>query len=264
MTTESNPALTDESLGETVSEQQASSPSPRKLSRRQLAIGASVLVIGGIAASVPFFKATTPGSETKPPPTDAERFAELYKALIQSPDTSCRCDALLIDDEMLRSLTSIKKLTSLHVRVESLTAQTASQLGEMPNLEELHLRGSQVDDAMLRALAHSQSLRVLNLPSCVVSPEAIEALRSMPKLKNLRIGIKQGTNQHARAVATISRLRAVHLIGVAVTDEGLQTLAEMRSLESLYIDDSSVTDAGWLWLFENYPELHCAHRPVAS
>ncbi len=230
--------------------------SPTKLRRRQLFIGASVLVIGGIAAGLPFYKATAPGPNTEPPLTDAERFAELYQALKKSPDTTCRCDALLIDDAMLRSLTDIGKLTSLHVRVEGLTVQAASQLGAMPNLEELHLRGSQVDDGMLRAIAHSQSLRVLNLPSCVISPEAIESLRSMPKLKNLRLGIKQGTNQHARAVATISRLRAVHLIGVAVTDEGLQSLAEMRSLESLYLDDSSVTEAGWLWLFENYPELH--------
>ena len=78
----------------------------------------------------------------------------------------------------------------------------------------------------------------------------------MPALRNLRLGIKDGNNRHGRAVATLSRLRTVHLIRVAITDEGLQALAKMPQLESLYLDDSSITDAGWTWLFEENPQLH--------
>ncbi len=245
---------TSESTPETTSE---SSPEPgRKGRRRQILIGSIVLACGSVAAAIPFFKASSPDSGAHAEPTDEERFAELLKTLQSSPDTVVRCDALTIQDSSLRALCDITRLTSLRVKVSAVTPATAAKLAEMPHLEELHLRGAPIDDELLKAIARSASLRVLNLPSCVVSPEAIESLRAMPQLRSLRLGIAQGTNQHARAVATLSRLRSVHLIGVAVTDEGLQSLAEMRLLESLYLDDSAVTEAGWLWLFEHYPELH--------
>src|SRR5690606_2919053 len=89
-----------------------------------------------------------------------------------------------------------------------------------------------------------------------ISPAAIERLAELPQLRQLRLAVPGGDNGFAAAVAAIRTLRSVHLIGIAVTDAGLQELATLPQLQSLYLDDTEISDQGWVWLFENRPGLH--------
>ena len=227
----------------------------KRISRR---VAVSAVVVGTFAIIVLGYVLI--GNDTTPmaPPelTVAERFDEQFTELQKSGETVARLDAFTIDDSMLRQLASLDRLMTIQVKASDVSLETIAAIAKMPKLEQLHVRGAAINDDMLAALTSSPSIWLLNFPNAEVSPAGIESLAKMPALRNLRLGIKDGNNRHGRAVATLSRLRTVHLIRVAITDEGLQALAKMPQLESLYLDDSSITDAGWTWLFEENPQLH--------
>jgi hypothetical protein len=225
-------------------------------SKRFLICAAGLLFVLGVAGWWVFQGSEPTVAPQSDEPSPAERFAKLFDELQKSDETIARMDAFTIDDSMLNSLTTLDRLTTIQVEIESLLPATVEKLSKMPKLEQLHLRKASITDEMLRQLSASSTIWLLNLPDAKVSPEAIETLQNMPLLRQLRLGIEDGDNRHARAVAKLTRLRAVHLIAIGVTDEGLQALAGMPQLESLYLDDSAVTEAGWSWLFQNHPELH--------
>jgi hypothetical protein len=227
----------------------------RRPKRYQMALAGLVMVIG--AAGWYFLTPAAPPPEAPAEAlTDAQRFELLFAELSKSEETVARMDAITIDDAMLRRLVTLDRLTTLQVKIESISNETVALISRMPKLEQLHLRRAPINDEMLAQIATSPTIWLLNLPAAVITPAAIESLESMPMLRNLRLGIKEGTNRHARAVAKLRRLRTVHLIGIAVSDDGLQSLAALPQLESLYLDGSAVTEGGWTWLFQNHPQLH--------
>jgi hypothetical protein len=229
----------------------------RKRSRRQwiTLIGVSGVLVVGLGWWAFSRNGTEEALEPLPPPP-SERFAEIIKALPSSEETEVRIDDFKLDDEMLKQLVAIDRLTILQVECEDVSIETLVLLAKMPKLEQLHLRGIKIDDERLAILATSETIWLLNLPNADITPESIQKLDTMPALRNLRLGIQGGDNRHGRAVSTLARLRVVHLIGVGVTDEGLQSLARMPLLESLYLDGAAVTEQGWSWLFQNNPQLH--------
>jgi len=213
-----------------------------------------MLVVAGYAL---FFR--HPDEEdvaVKHEPTVSERFQLQLDELLKSQEAVARLDALTINDEMLSKLCAIERLTTIQVDTESVSMETIKKLASMPLLEQLHLRGAEITDEMVAELAKSKTIWLLNLPNTKLTPEGIERLAEMPVLRQLRLGIIDGDNRHGRSVSKIARLRAIHLIGVGVTDEGLRSIAHMPNLESLYLDDAAVTDTGWLWLFQENPQLH--------
>lgn len=227
----------------------------RRPKRYQIALAGVVMVMGAAGwyfLSPPAQPLEAPVAEL----TDAQRFELLFAELAKSEETVARMDAITIDDAMLRRLITLDRLTTLQVKIESISLETVDLITRMPKLEQLHLRRAPITDEMLARIATSPTIWLLNLPAAVVTPSAIESLESMPMLRNLRLGIKDGTNRHARAVAKLKRLRTVHLIGISVSDDGLQALAALPQLESLYLDGSAVTEGGWTWLFQNHPQLH--------
>lgn len=227
----------------------------RKYSRLKIALAIGLPLVLGLGGWLLLHKnaAVEPAI---PEPTPAERFREAFLSLQKSEETVARLDAIKIDESMLAELATIDRLTTVQVDCDSISLDTIKKLVAMPKIEQLHLRGVEIDDAMLAEISKSQTIAVLNLPKTKVTPAAIKGLAAMPLLRQLRLGVQGGTNLHGRAVATLKRLRSVHLIGIGITDEGLHPIAELPQLESLYVDDASVTDTGWAWLFQTHPELH--------
>jgi hypothetical protein len=153
----------------------------------------------------------------------------------------------------------IKKLDSIETLILDqgvVTDDAIETIAGLPKLQHLRLRHSPIKDRGLELLSKTESLWYLNLPHAECTSQGVAALAALPRLRQLRLGSPNLGNEVTREIATLRSLRGVHLIGVEVTDEGLKTLAAMPHLESLYLDDSAVTEAGWEWLFREYPHLH--------
>lgn len=176
--------------------------------------------------------------------------------LVQSGDDTIRLFDFSPTSEQLETLASIEQLRILRIDHGRLTPQAGEFLASMPHLEQLHFRGVSLDDATLEAIAKSRTIWLLNISGAKLSHEAIARLSDMPKLRQLRLAIENGGNRYAEAVAKIKTLRALHLIGIGINNDGLKLVAGLPNLESIYIDDSSVDENGWIWLFENKTHLH--------
>jgi len=185
-----------------------------------------------------------------------EVFAAAIEHLVRSGGDTIRLDNFFATDEHIAVLASVERLRVVRIDGGKLTATAGERFAAMPHLEQLHLRNVELDDAVVETIAASRSLWLLNIAAAEISPAAVEQLAPMPQLRQLRLAVPGGDNRFAAAVATIGSLRSVHLIGIAVTDEGLKDLAALPQLQSLYLDDTEITDQGWVWLFENRPGLH--------
>lgn len=161
-----------------------------------------------------------------------------------------------VSDAMIPQIGDIESIETLILDRGVVTDESIKTIAKLPTLQHLRLRLSPIHDEGLRMLSQMESLWYLNLPHAQCTAEGVAALAGAPRLRQLRLGSPNLGNEVAREIATITSLRGIHLIGIAVTDEGLKTLAAMPHLESLYLDDSAVTEAGWEWLFREYPHLH--------
>lgn len=183
-------------------------------------------------------------------------FSATIEHLVRSSGDTIRLDNFHATDEHVELLANMERLRVIRIDGGELTPVAAESLAAMPHLEQLHLRNIILDDAFIRALAASRTLWLINIAATDISPESVEQLAQMTQLRQLRLAFPGGSNGFASAVAKIRSLRSVHLIGMAITDEGLRELASLPALESLYLDDTEITEQGWVWLFENHPKLH--------
>ncbi|MEM9589594.1 MAG: hypothetical protein AAGA03_20085 [Planctomycetota bacterium] len=167
-----------------------------------------------------------------------------------------------VTDQMLQRLRSLDPQTrsgidTVIIDFGKITDEGAKAIATLPRLQHIRIRLSPLTDQALQAFADGcPDLWYLNLPHAACTASGVAQLSKISKLRQLRLGSKRLSNEVTRAIAEIKSLRGVHLIGVPVNDEGMKTLATMPILESLYLDDSSVTNEGWNWLFRHHPELH--------
>ena len=139
-------------------------------------------------------------------------------------------------------------------------------LREFPEVQDLHLAGSEVNDADLSVLAGFEQLVFLSLDSTPVSDAGLAPLVNCRKLRELSLagtsvgdeGLKflvglplESLNlSHARvtdagmdSISKLRRLRLLTLEGTTVGDEGIAKLKGM-ALSTLGLADTKVTDAG--------------------
>ncbi len=187
----------------------------------------------------------------------AIKMADLVAKFKSDPKNSTlHISDFAIDDSIIPSLSELDAIETLILDQGVLTDASIATIVTLPNLRQLRLRLSPITDDGLQELANCSTLMFVNLPHCKCTVRGIMALGKLPKLRQLRIGSPELTNEATREIAKLKTLQTVHLIGVPVTDDGLKILAEMPQLESLYLDDSLVTEAGWLWLFQRHAHLH--------
>lgn len=183
-------------------------------------------------------------------------FQTMLNHLVSSGDDSIRLADFDSSAESVAALCSVERLRVIRLDGGQLDAAATAAFAQLPHLEQLHLRDVTLDDSGLNAFRPAAHLRVLNLAATDVSADAIRGLNDLPKLRQLRLQVRGGSSDYALAVARLTNLRAVHLIGIAVDNDTLKPIVDLPHLESLYIDDGQVTDAGWVWLFEQKPNLH--------
>ncbi|TWU47085.1 leucine-rich repeat domain-containing protein [Rubripirellula reticaptiva] len=184
-------------------------------------------------------------------------FDDLCEKVLADPELSkVHVTEFEVDDSMVEKLAPLELVKTVIFDKGAVTDAAMPTIAALPQLQQLRLRLSPITDEGFRELSKSPTLMFLNLPQCECTSEGIKSLASMPRLRSLRVGSPHLTNESAREIAKIKTLRTIHLIKVPITDEGLKLLAEMPQLESLYLDDSSITEAGWAWLFDHHGNLH--------
>jgi len=161
-----------------------------------------------------------------------------------------------VTDRDLLVLAQTPTVDTLICDAGELSDVAVESIASLPNLRHLRLRHSPISDDGFQALAAIKTLWFLNLPHSRCTAKGIASLAVLPDLRNLRLGSDLLGADAAGSLSLLHSLRSVHLIGVPFNDEGLRLIAALPELESIYLDDSSVTEDGWQWLFENYPDLH--------
>ncbi len=201
-----------------------------------------------------YFETSVIVPEKSDPP--GVRFEKLYQANLKTNDSKLHIEGFPIDDSMVSQIAELESLETLIIDEGIVTDEAIALIAKLPKLRQLRLRLSPIGDAGFQHLSKCESLWFLNLPHAACTSGGVASLKSLTKLRQLRLGSKNLDNRAANALTQIRSLRGIHLIGVPITDEGLKKIAAMPYLESLYLDDSAVTEAGWAWLFHEYPHLH--------
>lgn len=195
-------------------------------------------------------------ADTPPPNPDATvQIKEQLEQVIAGKADSINISDVVAIDEDLEVLRNQLGIRTLIIDEGIITDAGLNAIGSLTNLVHLRLRQSPISDEGLKHLLSLQNLRVLNLPQADVSIAGIESLTALTKLRQLRIG-GNGRSDISRKVSLLNNLRAIHLINVPVTDESLKLMCEMPHIESLYLDNPSITELGWDWLFATHPEIH--------
>ena len=162
-----------------------------------------------------------------------------------------------VDDDMLKKLPDVHPdLETLQLDEGEITDAGTIALPQLERLTHLRLRHSPIGDEGIKVISQCENLRIINLPHAACTAEGVKHLRNLPHLRNLRLGSSEAGTELGRVIAELKSLRAIHLIDIAITDEGLKQIATLPHLESLYLEQPAITEAGWIWLFENHPEIH--------
>lgn len=218
-----------------------------------LCFGSTLMVITGLWWYDYFEKSVIVQEPFDPPDV---RFDKLYQAALDDDDTTFHVAGFPVDDSMMPRIGELKMLDTLIIDQGIVTDDMIDSVAQLTKLRHLRMRLSPIGDAGLRELTKCKELWFLNLPHSSCTAEGVAELKSLEKLRQLRLGSKELDNQVTNSLTQIRSLRGLHLIGVPITDEGLKKIAALPLLESLYLDDSAVTQAGWEWLFREYPHLH--------
>lgn len=162
-----------------------------------------------------------------------------------------------IDDEKFAQLAPIGgTLKKLSLGQAKLSIDSLAKLRQMPQLEELVLKGLAIDDEGLKAIAAVASLKRVNVPQADSSDDGLAALAALPELELLRIGGPRLTGAGLTAFEMHSRLRFLHLIDAPIEDAALDSVAKIETLESFYVDGGRVGDEAWERFFRARPGLH--------
>ncbi len=238
----------------------ATAPNSRRLARDRrfhtllfLCFGTTLFVVAGLWCYDYFEPPVIITAEVDPP---GLRFEKLHQAYLQGDQSRLHIEGFPVDESMVTQIGELESLETLIIDQGIVTDETIDVIAKLPKLRQLRLRLSPIGDAGFQELSNCEALWFLNLPHATCTPDGVASLKSLTKLRQLRLGSKNLDNQTANALTQIRSLRGIHLIGVPITDEGLKKIAAMPYLESLYLDDSAVTEAGWAWLFREYPHLH--------
>lgn len=188
---------------------------------------------------------------------------------------------LALTDVHLRTISSVKSLTSVHLsNVVCATPQAMiDTLGTLPNLKTVYLSSMDLSLADFRPLLKAPALRSISLYTCRVPVSAARVIATMPametvimtgpeisdshvaELRPLRgleyLNVSQAsvTDRGLANLAAMPRLRTIDVSRTAVTDQSIATLASLPSLTLLLYRDSKITPDGLARLRETLPKL---------
>jgi hypothetical protein len=146
------------------------------------------------------------------------------------------------DFEVLRKLPNLTILTMNRCAVDD---DTLKIVGELTKLSTLHLRQTGVTTKGLSHLRKLKHLSVVSLEKTKLHGSTLEVFADKPKLQVLFL---TGTGIENEALASLSKLPILHSLGLKdckkISDEGLVHLHSVKTLLTLDVQGTSVTDKG--------------------
>lgn len=148
-----------------------------------------------------------------------------------------------ITDQALVHMSGLRKLEELTLNGTSIEGPGLAHLQHLPRLEDLELSGTRITDDGLDQIAAPQSLSTINLDSTSVSDAGLAYLQHANRLtvvSLLHTNVRGPGLRHLNG----ARIEVLLLAHTPVEEEGLSCLAEWPNLRELWLEHSSLNDAG--------------------
>ncbi len=145
------------------------------------------------------------------------------------------------DLTVIGSLPGLRYL-SLQGEVGEITDEMFLELGPLPQLESLGIRGTRITDAALQRLEGFPSLKRLSIFPTQINGPGLKHLEHTPGLTRLEICTQQG-DEVLEYLAPLQNLDEL-IIGAPITDEGLDRMPVLAKLRVVWFNDSQVRGPG--------------------
>lgn len=189
-----------------------------------------------------------------------EKLERLLPALERLPKLRCleiwvednhlpsrMADALTMTPQ-LRALSISLNLTPISENDRRVWQECLVAIGQMKELEHLHLYRMKVPGRSLASLAGLTNLKRLILSEVIIEEDAdtpvLAHLPPLPRLESLVLEHSQIRDRDLCYITALSGLRSLGLGTGAITDEGLRELARLPLLEELAINVDNLSPAG--------------------
>jgi hypothetical protein len=150
------------------------------------------------------------------------------------------------NDDNLKKLTGLKKITKLTINNSAITDKSVSVIADsFPNLQRLDLsRNIALTDDSVVYIAKLRELEELILIYCSFTNTWLPELAKLPKLRALDIrGNLQIDNKGLGILAGLPLLKSLKHSSTAIDDNGIKLLTAAKNLETLDIQDFAISDA---------------------
>ncbi|RCS52697.1 hypothetical protein DTL42_07620 [Bremerella cremea] len=114
-----------------------------------------------------------------------------------------------------------------------------SQLRQLPKLQKLDLRNTQLTNQSFVALAQLPSLREVHFYWTFITAEQLQTLAHSPTLQSIHFVKSGASNQALPSLKRFPHLTKITLTGPSITGLGIASLAECEHLQSIELRDIS-------------------------
>jgi Leucine-rich repeat (LRR) protein len=153
-------------------------------------------------------------------------------------------------DEDLAALTDLPNLETLVLRSTDVSDAAAEQISRLSQLTRLVLGQTRISDRGLARLCELAQLRDLNLDATAITDAGLPALRNLTHLTALRFGQSELTSAGLDTIGALGGLQFLILQHAHLTGPGLLKLTGLTQLQSLYLQGNDIDEAD-LAAFEN-------------
>jgi len=158
-------------------------------------------------------------------------------------------DYLVVDnatDDGLVNVARLKRLRSLTImKSPTLSDRGITHLGELTNLEYLHLYDGQLTDKAMESIGRLAQLKSLDVRGTRISSDGVAYLRDLRELQALRLSQNPDVDDRAlEYIAQLPELTHLSISASSVNGDGLNFLSQMPRLEVLVLQGSSIDGSG--------------------
>ena len=141
----------------------------------------------------------------------------------------------------LRELPHLRDLSFAYL--DNLNAEHFGLIGDLQQIESLHINKLDINDANAAQLCRSRGLRSVTLRDVSISDTGIGKFSGLPNLKkfDLSCSSRQTTDETVKLFSRFPRLGKLFLYSTSVTNEGIQTLSTLTKLKKLTVGSLLVT-----------------------
>ncbi|HEY7314060.1 MAG TPA: hypothetical protein VH643_32215, partial [Gemmataceae bacterium] len=169
-------------------------------------------------------------------------------------------------DDELKSLAGLTKVRKMNLANTKSTGVGFKDLTGLKDLTELQVSQTPLSDEGLKAIAALTQLKVLELRGSKVTDPGLRQLKPLTQLEELAVANngERGDSGAVNIAANLKQLKRLYIDNSSVGDAGVTELAKMPNLQLLTINGTRITDNALeaLTKLTTLEELHLSHFPT--